>query len=390
MAGIAGRASAEVKTVASKGVRFIRRVGGVVGTNAGMTVSSFSASSLSDATSHPSRIARWVLAVLLAAVTAVGVASCAASNKGTDGETTTIHHAFGTTKVKNKPHRVVTIGRDSAEIAIALGVIPVAMQKQQFGADPEGYLPWVKEALMRKDAELPALFDAPSGAVGESVAQAVKGYEPDLILATNSGITEQDYTQLEAIAPTVAYPKSTWRIGWQVQIDTVAGALGMRHGGGPLIEEINKQFADAQQTSWEALTFSYIAAGKAGTDTAEVFVPESTPVAYFQKLGMQVDGGVTAVTQGAPKAANPGAVSVPVSRLSGLGSSQLIVHRQPSGVTSEPGEFSELPAVKAGAQVRLDRDALIAATSSINPLSVAWSLPKVTPLVTAAVAKVNR
>ena len=354
-----------------------------------MTVFPFKMSSLSDATSRPSHIARWVLAAVLAVVTAVGIAGCAASNKGTDGETATIHHAFGTTKVKNKPHRVVTIGRDSAEIAIALGVIPVAMQKQQFGADPEGYLPWVKGALMRKDAELPALFDAPSGVVG-GAAQAVNGYEPDLILATNSGITEQDYTQLEAIAPTVAYPKSTWRIGWQVQIDTVAGALGLRHGGGPLIEEINKQFADAQQTSWEALTFSYIAAGKAGTDTAEVFVPESTPVTYFQKLGMQVDGGVTAVTQGAPKAANPGAVSVPVSRLSGLGSSQLIVHRQPSGVTSEPGEFSELPAVKAGAQVRLDRDALIAATSSINPLSVAWSLPKVTSLITAAVAKVDR
>ena len=79
-----------------------------------------------------------MLAVVLAAVTAVGIAGCAASNKGTDGEATTIHHAFGTTKVKNKPHRVVTIGRDSAEIAIALGVIPVAMQKQQFGADPEG------------------------------------------------------------------------------------------------------------------------------------------------------------------------------------------------------------------------------------------------------------
>ena len=65
MAGIAGRASAEVKTIASKGVRLIRRVGGVVGTNAGMTVSSFSASSLSDATSYPSRIARWGLAVVL-------------------------------------------------------------------------------------------------------------------------------------------------------------------------------------------------------------------------------------------------------------------------------------------------------------------------------------
>lgn len=389
MAGIAGRASAEVKTVASKGVRLIRRVGGVVGTNAGMTVSSFSAFSLSDATSHPSRIARWVLAVLLAAATAMAVAACAASDTGTNGETTTIHHAFGTTKVKNKPDRVVTIGRDSAEVAIALGVMPVAMQKQQFGANAQGYMPWIAEHVLRSGQELPPLFDSS----GADLARAVGDFHPDLILATNSGITQQQYTQLADVAPTVAFPEKAWSINWEMQIDTVAGALGLRHGGGPLIEEINRQFADAQKADWEALTLSYVSAGQRGSQgdpEVEVFLPDSTSAEYFHKLGFQIDPAVGSLARGASPGANTHTIQVSASSLPALKGSQVVAVRQPSGVPSMTRQLEVLPVVDRGAIVRLNRDALIAGTSSINPLSVPWSLGKVSPVIDVAVTRAQR
>lgn len=46
--------------------------------------------------------------------------------------------------------------------------------------------------------------------------------------------------------------------------------------------------------------------------------------------------------------------------------------------------------VDRGAIVRLNRDALIAGTSSINPLSVPWSLGKVSPVIDVAVTRAQR
>ena len=56
------------------------------------------------------------------------------------------------------------------------------------------------------DAEAPVRYDDADGAPIEEVARLT----PDVILATNSGITKEEYTKLSKIAPVVAYPEAPW------------------------------------------------------------------------------------------------------------------------------------------------------------------------------------
>ena len=65
-------------------------------------------------------------------------------------------------------------------------------------------------------------YDDADGAPVDEVAKL----DPDLILATNSGITEEEYKKLSKIAPVVAYPEAPWVTPWQDSLDMVGKALG--------------------------------------------------------------------------------------------------------------------------------------------------------------------
>ena len=67
-----------------------------------------------------------------------------------------VDHAFGTTTIDAAPKRVVTWGWGSADAAIALGTIPVAMPFQEYGGDAKGVLPWIADALTKAGADTPA------------------------------------------------------------------------------------------------------------------------------------------------------------------------------------------------------------------------------------------
>lgn len=56
-------------------------------------------------------------------------------------EPVTISHALGEAEITSRPERVVTLGQGSAETAVALGVVPVATERYEWGADDTGQLP---------------------------------------------------------------------------------------------------------------------------------------------------------------------------------------------------------------------------------------------------------
>lgn len=116
----------------------------------------------------------------------------------------TIEHAFGETTIDEQPTRVVAWGWGSADDAIALGVIPVAIPFQSFGGDEDGVLPWMAEAL--EGEEMPLVLPDSQEPPYEDIAAAA----PDVILAAYSGITEEEYDLLSEIAPVVAYPGDAW------------------------------------------------------------------------------------------------------------------------------------------------------------------------------------
>ncbi|MDO4761979.1 MAG: iron-siderophore ABC transporter substrate-binding protein [Corynebacterium sp.] len=187
---------------------------------------------------------------------ALGVAACSSvpENSTTGQETSTvmqkadstfepvtITHAFGETTLEKKPVRVATVGWGNHEVPLALGIVPVGMAKVTWGDDDDnGMLPWVEEALKQLGGSQPVLFDETDSLAFEDIAAT----KPDVILASYSGITQEDYDKLSKIAPTIAYPSEPWTTSMEEMITMNATALGMQHDGGVLIDVLEEKIAE--------------------------------------------------------------------------------------------------------------------------------------------------
>ncbi|QNQ89641.1 ABC transporter substrate-binding protein [Corynebacterium poyangense] len=330
-----------------------------------------------------------VLALVASVGLAFGLVSCSqeegnTAKGGGDFEPVSITHALGTVEITSKPERVVTIGQGSAEIAIALGVTPVAMEEYSWGADESGYLPWVKEAVEEKGEELPALIKSQD----ELSAEEVLKYEPDLILGPWSGMTEEQYDKLSKIAPTVAYPKEKWTITWEEQIQTVAKALGQPEEADKLINQINEEFSKAEKPEYQNTTFSYIY-NNAGPDSYGVFMPTEQRVAFVSKLGLRLDPVVESLRGQVAS----GTDSAPLSpeKLDLLKDSDLIFtfYRDDAvrKTLHEDPIYSQILAIARGSEVALTDQSMVTASSMVNPLSVPWVLKRYTEKIDEAIAK---
>ena len=184
---------------------------------------------------RPSRL----LTTAAVAASALVLAACGAddTSSGTAADATastdadfpvTIEHVFGETVIEEKPERVASIAWMNHEVPLALGVVPVGMSKATWGDDDEdGVLPWVEERLEELDAETPVLFDETEGIDFEAVADTA----PDVILASYSGLTREEYDTLSKIAPVVAFPEVAWGTTYQDMILMNSAALGLADRG---------------------------------------------------------------------------------------------------------------------------------------------------------------
>lgn len=157
----------------------------------------------------------------------------------------TVKHAFGETTINEAPQRIATVAWANHEVPLALGIAPVGISKATFGDDnDDGILPWVDEKLTELGAtgdKKPAVFDETDGIPFEEVAAT----KPDIILASYSGLTQEDYDTLSKIAPVVAYPDIPWGTSLEDMITMNATAIGQKEAGDKLIAELKKQTADA-------------------------------------------------------------------------------------------------------------------------------------------------
>lgn len=177
-------------------------------------------------------------------VTALSACSDAATDGATENTENTISvaHAYGETTLDAAPERVATVGWANHEVALAHDVVPVGMDKATWGDDDDnGIMPWVEDKLAELGAEEPVLFDTTDALPYEQIANT----EPDVILASYSGITQEEYDQLSQIAPTIAYPDVAWGTTLDEMIEMNSAALGKPEEGEQLQEELDAQVADA-------------------------------------------------------------------------------------------------------------------------------------------------
>ncbi|MBA2691047.1 MAG: iron-siderophore ABC transporter substrate-binding protein [Rubrobacter sp.] len=166
------------------------------------------------------------------------------SSGGTNssGGTRTIEHKFGSAEVPENVERVVAVGFNEADFALALGVVPVGV-RDFIGPYPEETRPWAQDAL--ESGEEPELVG------GEEINfEAVAALEPDVILGIYSFMTQENYDLLAEIAPTVAQPAEYEDGGtpWQEQMHITGRALGMEARAEEVVAEVEGRFDEARES----------------------------------------------------------------------------------------------------------------------------------------------
>ncbi|MFD5140765.1 iron-siderophore ABC transporter substrate-binding protein [Streptomyces sp. NPDC058378] len=327
---------------------------------------------------HPLR------AVAVAAALLVGLTACGGeseSGKGTSGKAgsgafpMTIEHALGTTTIPSEPKRVATVNWANHEVPLALGVVPVGMAAANFGDDDgDGVLPWVADKLKELDAKTPVLFDETDGIDFEAVADT----KPDVILASYSGLTKQDYATLSDIAPVVAYPEAAWATPWREIIQMNSKAIGRADEGEKLIDEvegdIRKTVVEYPQLKGKSAMFM---THVDPNDVSEVgfYTSHDTRTLFFEDLGLKIPGSIADASKGTDKFA----LTKSAEQIDAFDDVDII-----TGYGDDKGELlrtlrkdpllSKIPAVERGSVYLLPGSAPLATAANPTPLSISWVL----------------
>lgn len=324
-------------------------------------------------------------------IAALVVGGCSNNNAETesgnsDFDTVTIESALGNAVITEKPERIVTLGMGSAETVIALGTIPVGVEKYAWGSDDTGYLPWVHEAVTKQGGELPEQF---TGGTDLNI-EAIIALEPDLILAPWSGITQQQFDSLNAFAPTVAYAESPWTITWQEQINVIGKAMGESEKATAEIDKIKSQFAEstAAHPNYADVSFSFIY--NTGPGTLGVFFAEEQRVAMVRALGLQVDPVVYTLTES--EGTDSAVIGLENANLLDKSDLLFTFYSDPANraeIEAQPA-YQAIPAVARGTVIAPTEQPFVTGSSMINPLTVPWSLERYVPMIDEAIAKLNK
>ncbi|WP_432083985.1 iron-siderophore ABC transporter substrate-binding protein [Streptomyces sp. WAC 04229] len=290
--------------------------------------------------------------------------SAAAGTDGSGRFPVSIKHALGTTVIPDKPKRVATVNWANDEVPLALGVVPVGMAKANFGDDDaDGVLPWTEDRLRELGAKTPVLFDETDGIDFEAVADT----RPDVILASYSGLTAQDYETLSQIAPVVAYPEAAWATPWRDIIRLNSKAIGMADEGDDLIADlegrIGRTVAKYPQIKGKSAMFMTHVSSK---DVSEVgfYTTHDTRTQFFTDLGMKIPASISEPSKDTKKFV----LSKSAERIDDFNDVDIV-----TGYGDDKGEL-----LKA-----LKNDPLTSKLTAVKQDSV-YLLPGTTPLATAA------
>ncbi|MCO4237255.1 iron-siderophore ABC transporter substrate-binding protein [Pseudarthrobacter raffinosi] len=314
-------------------------------------------------------------------------ASSSSSSSSSSQFPVTIKHAFGETTVKEQPKRVVTVSWVNDDVALALGVVPVGVPKNEWGGNEQGSTPW-KDAALK---ELGAGFGSDKAPVQFSEADGINFTEiakltPDVILAAYSGLTEEDYKKLSEIAPVVAHPEVAYGTSWQDSTSIIGKALGKE-------AEATKLIADTEATvKTEAAKYPQIA-GKSFvygyTDPSDLtatgfYTANDNRPKFLSAIGMKLAPVAEKASAGSKDFFVPWAAEKANELEADIFLSSVEDAATAAAVKSDP-LLGQIPAVKNGAFVADADKSLVLAISASSPLSLPWALDTFLPqLATAA------
>jgi iron complex transport system substrate-binding protein len=341
------------------------------------------------------------IGIAAAIITATALTACstapAPDGGGTGGEAAAptssgdgtfpvaIQHVYGTTTIESKPERIATVAWANHEVPLALGVVPVGMSKATWGDDDgDGVLPWVEDRLEELGAETPVLFDETDGIDFEAVADT----DPDVILASYSGITQEEYDTLSKIAPVVAYPEVAWGTSVEDMIRLNSTAIGLAAEGETLIGELDAEvdaaLAAHPELDGKKILFSFI--DPADFSQIGFYTIHDTRPGFLESIGLpqptvveEESAGTDEfyVTVSAEEADRFEDIDVFVTY--GEADGAIISELQADPL------LSQIPAIANGSIAILENSTPLAASANPSPLSIGWGIDEYFALLAGAV-----
>jgi iron complex transport system substrate-binding protein len=293
----------------------------------------------------------------------------------------TIQHQWGSTTIPSRPLRVVALGWSEADVVLALGVTPVAIQDwQQLGLTTGKVNPWA-QSLVHDPA--PVILPR-----GDLDLRQIAALHPDLILDVNGrdNSSKTNYALLSMIAPTVASPRDLQNnnLPWQRQVSIDALALGKVDVGEKLIADTTARInaVKAAHPEFAGKTFTINWGVQNGWHS---YVQDDVRPQFLEKIGLSLS----------PKVANLHArnyfADLPIERTGVIDADVVLLvafARPASSIVAEPA-VRALPAFQHHRIVLLDNlhDAeLRAAFATGSPTSIAYSLDHLVPRIERALA----
>lgn len=295
-----------------------------------------------------------------------------------------IEHAFGKTAINQKSQRIVTVGWGNHDVALALGVSPVGLTKGNFGKlTKEGLAIWSKEALSNNQ---PAIFDEVDGLDFEAISNA----NPDMILATYSGITKEDYQTLSMIAPVVAYPDKPWQTLWRQQTTISAKAMGLEKQGQELVKETEQLIAEKLQAypQLKEKTAAFIWVSEADTSKFYVYLAKDPRVAYLKDLGLSFPKELEKLA----KDADGFYLLLSSEHVNLLNNVDILVTYGTEDTLNNLKKdklFGKVPAIKRESVVVIANDSNLATAATPTVLSIRATIDEYLQLLGKAASKVN-
>ncbi|MFT4212802.1 MAG: iron-siderophore ABC transporter substrate-binding protein [Microbacterium sp.] len=248
---------------------------------------------------------RWRAVAALAVAGALALTGCAgsstASSSSSDSDAAaegtfpvTFEHIYGETTITEKPERVATWGWGATDAVLALGVMPVAIPDDTYGAPDTGITPWIQDAIDEVGGDEPTLLDAS----GDLPVEAILATDPDVLIASYSGITQDEYDQLTAAGVAVVAPaQGLWETPWRDVITDTGKALGLEDEAAALLDDLDGQIADAaaEHPEFEGTTIAFAADD---IDTFYLYLPADARVEILEDLGFTSAPSVEALDTG--------------------------------------------------------------------------------------------
>jgi iron complex transport system substrate-binding protein len=298
----------------------------------------------------------------------------------------TLADAFGSVTLTREPTRVVTLGWSDADHVAALGLAPVGAPKVTWGGNANLSTDWFDAQLAAIGGTQPTRFDDADGNPVEEIAKL----QPDLILATNSGITKDEYETLSRLAPVVAYPTVAYGTPWRDSLETIGKALG-RPAKAAEVEKATVAALDAAKATYPQLAgrtfvYGYIAP----TDLSQIgfYTPSDLRPQMLTELGLRNAPFIEQRSRGSKEFYLTVSAEQAPSLASDIFLTYVTDDSEVATMTKDP-LVGRVPAIRSGAIVATKDQKVGLTMSSPTPLSIPYLTRLFVPLVAAAVDKAD-